>query len=206
VNTNETAFSFTSLLNPPSPLDPNRAQCCIKTGLWKDASKLAEECLSIDRSSVKVFVVAKLIIWQSASDFVAQALYRRGFARLHLGLLVEAEVLFLCALFFNSRLLFAHSQIVIVCRLISVNASAWVTPPKSRLISPKRATFSKLSEPRFRKGERVSTAAEKRLDACHDCRDKQVFSKLFSSGASLYADAPPPAPAQDSSKQAASVT
>ena len=88
-----------------------------------------------------------------------------------------------------------------------MNASDWVTPPKSRLISPKHATFSKLSEPRFRRGERVSTALPlKRLDACHHCRDKQVFSKLFSSGASLYADAPPPAPAQDSSKQAASVT
>jgi hypothetical protein len=60
VNTNETAFSFTSPLNPPSPLDPNRAQCCIKTGLWKDASKLAEDCLSIDRSSLKVCVAAKL--------------------------------------------------------------------------------------------------------------------------------------------------
>jgi hypothetical protein len=52
----------------------------------------------------------------------------------------------------------------------------------------------------------VSTALPlKRHDAYHHRRDKQVFSKLFSSGASLYADAPPPAPAQDSSKPAEAV-
>jgi len=31
-------------------------------------------------------------------------------------------------------------------------------------------------------------------------RDKQVFSKLFSGGGSLYADAPPPVPAKVDSK------
>jgi len=31
-----------------------RAQCCIKTGQWKDAAKLAEDCLLIDRSNLKV--------------------------------------------------------------------------------------------------------------------------------------------------------
>ena len=33
---------------------PVRAQCCIKTGQWKDAAKLAEDCLLIDRSNLKV--------------------------------------------------------------------------------------------------------------------------------------------------------
>jgi hypothetical protein len=70
-----------------------RAQCCIKTFQWKDALKLAENCLLIDRSNIKAWFC--VIFRPRVNSFLSQALYRRGFARLHLGQLVEAEVHFL---------------------------------------------------------------------------------------------------------------
>jgi len=117
----------------------NGAQCCIKTGQWKEAAKLADDCLAIDRSNVK-------------------ALYRRGFARLHLGLLVEAE------------------NDISECERLSQSSPEVVSDVARarQLLKAERAKIQK--------------------------RDKQVFSKLFSVGGGLYADAPPPVPSKDSSK------